>query len=121
TTLFRSVGSSCLTSMDEDAPRNVIALSRKSWPYCRISRMRNLLVLVLCGFPVCVLAQSLPAPDAPVAKKVHTEHPINGAVLVDDYAWLRERQNPEVKALLEKENAYADKVLAPLKPMQDTL
>lgn len=83
--------------------------------------MRNLLALALCGLPVCVFAQSLPAPEAPVAKKIHTEHPINGAVLVDDYAWLRERQNPEVKALLEQENAYADKVLAPLKPMQDTL
>ncbi|HEY4356258.1 MAG TPA: S9 family peptidase [Acidobacteriaceae bacterium] len=83
--------------------------------------MRNLLVLVLCSLPIGVLAQSLPSPDAPVAKKIHTEHPINGAVLVDDYAWLRERQNPEVKALLEQENAYADKVLTPLKPVQDTL
>jgi oligopeptidase B len=66
-------------------------------------------------------AQTAPAPTPPVAKRIHTERALNGGVLVDDYAWLRERQNPEVKSLLEAENAYADQVLAPLKPLQTTL
>ena len=44
----------------------------------------------------------------PVAKKIHTEKTVNGKTLVDDYAWLRERSNPDVKALLEAENAYAE-------------
>ena len=43
----------------------------------------------------------------PVAKKIHTEKTVNGKTLVDDYAWLRERSNRDVKALLEAENAYA--------------
>jgi oligopeptidase B len=61
------------------------------------------------------------ASTPPVAKKVHKETPINGDVLVDDYAWLREKTNPDVAQYLEAENAYTDSVLAPTKPLQDTL
>ncbi len=46
--------------------------------------------------------------DAPIAKKEPKVTEINGRKLVDDYYWLREKQNPEVAAYLEKENAYAD-------------
>jgi oligopeptidase B len=51
-------------------------------------------------------------PTPPVAEKIHTERPINGAVLVDDYGWLRDRTNPKVRAYLEAENAYAEQVTA---------
>ena len=105
------------------ATRNVCDVNRIRFS---IQHMRSISAFFFCGFAVCVpatcfFAQTLPSPPAPVAKKIHTEHPINGSVLVDDYAWLKERQNPEVKALLEQENAYADQVLAPLKPLQDSL
>jgi oligopeptidase B len=40
---------------------------------------------------------------------------------VDPYYWLRERENPEVRAYLEAENAYADAVMAPTLPLQETL
>ncbi len=88
--------------------------------------MRTLSALLFCSLlfsipAACASAQTLPSPPAPVAKKIHTEHRINGSILVDDYAWLKERQSPEVKALLEQENAYAEQVLAPLKPLQDSL
>jgi len=41
----------------------------------------------------------------------------------DPYYWLRddERSNAEVRAHLEAENAYTDRVLAPLKPLIDTM
>jgi oligopeptidase B len=68
-----------------------------------------------------VFAQSAPTPQPPVAKKIHTERPINGAVLVDDYAWLRERNNPAVRQYLEAENAYAEAVTASEKPLTDKL
>jgi len=60
-------------------------------------------------------------PKPPVAEKIHTEKPINGAVLVDDYAWLRERTNPKVRAYLEAENAYAEQVTADEKPFAEKL
>ena len=42
-------------------------------------------------------------------------------MLVDDYAWLREKENPEVTAYLEAENAYAEAVMAPLAGLRDEL
>ena len=62
------------------------------------------------------------APAAPpVAKKVHTENRINGGDLVDDYAWLRNKSNPEVAQYLEAENAYADGVMKPTEALQQKL
>ncbi len=57
----------------------------------------------------------------PVAKKIHTETPINGTKLVDDYRWLREKSNPDVAKYLEAENAYADSVMKPTDALQKTL
>jgi len=85
--------------------------------------MRKLVLpstLVLC---LSVAAQT-PAPSVPqppVAKKVHVEKPINGSVLVDDYGWLREKKNPEVLQYLNAENAYAEAMTAPVKPLAEKL
>ncbi len=57
----------------------------------------------------------------PVAKKIHTEISINGATLIDDYAWLRDKKNPEVEAYLRAENAYTDSIMQPTKALQDKL
>ena len=57
----------------------------------------------------------------PVAKRVHTERTLNGVTLIDDYAWLRERDNPDVKAYLEAENAYAEQMTAALAPVRQKL
>src|SRR5580658_137958 len=60
-------------------------------------------------------------PAPPSARKVHTETTRHGVVLTDDYAWLRDKQNPEVTAYLEAENAYAEAVMAPLAGLRDKL
>ncbi|MGA2807180.1 MAG: S9 family peptidase [Terracidiphilus sp.] len=57
----------------------------------------------------------------PVARKEHKETPLHGTVLVDDYAWLRDKPNPEVTAYLEAENAYAEAVMAPLAGLREEL
>jgi len=62
---------------------------------------------------------SLPAP--PVAKKEPKVTDINGVKLVDNYAWLREKKNPEVKAYLDAENVYTDAVMKPTEPFQEKL
>ena len=61
------------------------------------------------------------AVQPPVAKKIHTEKTVNGKTLVDDYAWMRERANPDVKAVLEAENAYAEWVMQPTEARQKKL
>ncbi len=60
-------------------------------------------------------------PQPPVAKKVHTERTLNGVTLTDDYAWLRERDSPDVKSYLEAENAYAEQMTATLAPVRQKL
>jgi len=60
-------------------------------------------------------------PSPPIARKHHTETHLHGVLLADDYAWLRDKQNPEVTAYLEAENAYAEAVMAPLAGLRDQL
>ena len=57
----------------------------------------------------------------PVAARHRKETIIHGHTLVDDYAWLREPDNPEVTAYLEAENAYAAAVLEPTAELQKAL
>lgn len=64
------------------------------------------------------------APDStapPVADRKPVEQVIHGDARVDNYFWLREKENPEVIRYLEAENAYTDAVLRPTEPLQETL
>jgi oligopeptidase B len=57
----------------------------------------------------------------PVAKRVPVEHKLHGDTRADDYYWLRERENPEVAAYLEGENAYTEEVMRPAKPLREKI
>ncbi len=57
----------------------------------------------------------------PTARKEHKETQMHGVVLTDDYAWLRDKEHPDVTAYLEAENAYADAVTAPLAGLREEL
>ncbi len=61
------------------------------------------------------------APQPPVANKIPHKTEIHGQTLVDNYFWLRDKQNPDVRAYLEAENAYADAMLVPTRQLQETL
>jgi oligopeptidase B len=68
------------------------------------------------------LAQlDIPAASPPVAKKVPRTTTIHGDVRVDNYYWLREKQNPEVISYLEAENAYMRAVMKPTEGFQEKL
>jgi oligopeptidase B len=67
-----------------------------------------------------VFAQST-ALTPPIAGKVHTQKAINGGLLVDDYGWLQQRNDPKVHAYLEAENAYAEQLTADEKPFAEKL
>ncbi|GAB4580002.1 MAG: oligopeptidase B [Anaerolineales bacterium] len=57
-------------------------------------------------------------PSAPPRPHLLTLH---GHTRVDPYYWLREKDNPEVIAYLEAENAYTEAIMAHTKPLQETL
>ena len=58
---------------------------------------------------------------APVAKTVPTRREHHGDVFVDDYEWLRDKNDPEVIAHLNAENAYTDAVLADQEALRRTI
>ncbi len=63
--------------------------------------------------------ETLPPP--PVAKRVPKEDVVHGERREDDYFWLRDRENPEVRAYLEAENAYTAGVMRPTEALQQRL
>src|SRR5713101_3342201 len=58
-------------------------------------------------------------PKPPVARREPVEHVLHGDRRVDHYAWLRHKENPEVIAHLEAENAYTDAILKPTEPFRE--
>jgi oligopeptidase B len=74
------------------------------------------LVLLLLAAPA--LAQ---APMPPVARTDPHPMTIHGHTRTDPYYWLKERENPEVIAYLEAENAYTRAVMAPTQALQEQL
>src|SRR5262245_2238725 len=57
------------------------------------------------GLPVMNPRDTAP-PAPPVAKRIPKATTIHGDTLVDDYAWMRDRDDPDVRRYLEAENAY---------------
>src|SRR5260370_34892888 len=57
-------------------------------------------------------------PKPPIARREPMEHALHGDRRVDHYAWLRDKQNPEVIAYWAGENAYTDAILKPTEPFQ---
>jgi oligopeptidase B len=60
-------------------------------------------------------------PAPPIAKKIPRTTEIHGRKLVDNYFWLRDKNNPEVKSYLEAENAFTDAIMKPTQPLQKKL
>ncbi|WP_194833879.1 S9 family peptidase [Nocardia sp. XZ_19_369] len=57
----------------------------------------------------------------PIAKTVPTERVHHGDVFIDEYEWLRDKENPEVIAHLEAENAYTEAQTAHLAQLRDSI
>ncbi len=67
-------------------------------------------------------AFSFPNATPPVATiKPDTISTKHGSFRIDNYYWLRERENPEVISYLEAENTYTDTLMADTKALQDKL
>ena len=84
--------------------------------------MKSHALFLALAFAMTAHASETPAPpDA--AKKPHVVKAPHGAERQDEYYWLRDdkRESAEMLGYLKAENAYADTLLAPLKPVQDKL
>src|SRR5579862_6708572 len=57
----------------------------------------------------------------PIARRHPVEHVIHNDRRIDPYAWLHDKQNPEVIAYLNAENAYTDSVLSGTELFQEKL
>ncbi len=60
-------------------------------------------------------------PQPPVAARRSVERRVHGDPRIDDYAWLREKDDPEVIQHLDAENAYTKAVLQPTEAFQEKL
>ena len=81
-----------------------------------------LLTLILGAIVMLLFCCSQPPSyEPPVAKIVPKADTLFGDVRIDDYFWLRDRDNPEVMAYLEAENAYTDSMMKHTEKLQDEL
>jgi oligopeptidase B len=60
-------------------------------------------------------------PKPPAARRVSKVDVVHGEKRQDDYFWLRRKEDPQVRAHLEAENAYTDAVMKPTEPLQGAL
>ncbi len=81
----------------------------------------NLVVLTLIVVTTFQSCKTSTHMEAPVAAKKPKELTIHGDTRIDNYYWLRERENPEVIAYLEAENSYRELVMKDTKGFQNEL
>jgi oligopeptidase B len=65
-------------------------------------------------------AQITPA-EPPTAKQVPHERSYHGDTVIDEYAWLADKDNPDTIAYLTAENAYTDAATAGLDQLRDQI
>ncbi len=86
-----------------------------------MNRLYKVVFLMMIGLtPGCNDDGGAPA-KPPVANIRPHELTSHGETRVDNYFWLRERENPEVIGYLEAENKYLEEVMAPTRDLQEKL
>ncbi len=82
-------------------------------------------ILIMCiislNFAACSENQKSPGMEAPLAKIEKKELTIHGDTRLDNYFWLNQRENPEVVAYLEAENAYTKSMMSHTEAFQEKL
>lgn len=75
-------------------------------------------VFILLFLAACTTNQKI---MPPVAKKIPKEITTHGHTRIDNYYWMNERENPEVIAYLEAENAYTEAYMKHTEGLQKKL
>ena len=97
---------------------------KRKWNYQWLLVVTLLLAITSCNHVkkegVEILKQSdFPAP--PVAEVMPDTFTNFGQQRIDDYFWLKDKNNPKVIDYLNAENAYTDTVMASTKGLQQTI
>jgi len=94
-------------------------------PFLRLPFRKGLILPFSLLIIACTNTAPEMKPDAtltpPIADKKPYQHKIHQDIRLDDYYWLKERENPEVIDYLERENDYYQKSTKHLLPLQDDL
>jgi oligopeptidase B len=59
--------------------------------------------------------------EPPVARQVPSKRTHHGDTVIDEYAWLTDKDDPATIAYLKAENAYTEALTAPLNPLAETI
>jgi oligopeptidase B len=62
-----------------------------------------------------------PSPQPPIASRIPAKRLHHGDTVMDDYAWLAEKTNPDVLAYLRAENAYTEAAIEGLAGLRETI
>jgi oligopeptidase B len=76
---------------------------------------------LLASMVLAVSSQAASTATAPVAAKSAWSETRHGEVVSDDYRWMHKKEQPEVIAHLNAENAYTEAMTADIKPFADKL
>ena len=68
----------------------------------------------------CTMSETIPQGE-PKAKEIPYEMTIHGDTRVDEFYWLRDRENPEVIEYLNAENSYREKIMIGTEALQEHL
>lgn len=68
----------------------------------------------------CTMSETTPQGE-PKAKEIPYEMTIHGDTRVDEFYWLRDRENPEVIEYLNAENSYREKIMIGTEALQEHL
>ena len=60
-------------------------------------------------------------PSAPIARTIARVSTVHGETRVDEYSWLRDREDPETLAYLQAENRYTQAVMRHTEELQEQL
>jgi oligopeptidase B len=81
----------------------------------------TLLATAVLAATACRPVVAADSPVPPVAAKSVWQETRHGEVVTDDYRWLHKKDNPDVIAHLNAENAYTEAMTADIKPLADKL
>src|SRR5579862_2228643 len=68
-----------------------------------------------------IRAMTTPSPQPPSASRIPAKRFHHGDTVMDDYAWLAEKSNPDVLAYLRAENAYTEAAFEGLASLRETI
>ena len=81
-------------------------------------------MIIICTFVCCnkkIAMKFDTSTKAPIAEKIPYQLKKHGDIRVDNYYWIKEKENPEVIDYLERENDYYQRMTKSSKPLKEDL